>query len=73
MLSGFGTGIGEHKTKIYTLSTAAKNDNVSLWLSGGYRKSSGFALADGFSRARNEDGGLRDNSGYEKRDFSPLR
>ena len=47
-----------------------RRDKLSLFVSGSFRKSGGFALSDSFTEKVNEDGGKRDNSDYEREAFS---
>lgn len=61
---------GENDTQFYTINYGTKPENVSFWFSAGHRQSEGFNLSRAFKDQRNEDGGLRENSYYEKNSFS---
>ncbi|MFC1666516.1 TonB-dependent receptor plug domain-containing protein [Candidatus Omnitrophota bacterium] len=56
----------DRDTEHYVLNTGARTENLSLYFSGSHRESDGFELSKEFEAMPNEDGGLRDNSFYEK-------
>ncbi|MFC1508143.1 TonB-dependent receptor plug domain-containing protein [Candidatus Omnitrophota bacterium] len=56
----------DRDTKHYVLNSGARTENISLYFSGSHRESDGFKLSKEFEAKANEDGGLRDNSFYEK-------
>ena len=65
------SGHTNNRTHYYTLNYGMKTEqDVSLWLSGGWRESDGFELSEDFVAQRNEDGQRRDNSFYEKSSVS---
>jgi outer membrane cobalamin receptor len=63
-------GFSEQATHHHILTYAVKSDNASLWFSGSRRQSEGFRLSREFQEKQNENGGLRENSYYEKNSFS---
>jgi len=63
-------GFSSHDTREHILNYAAKSNNASFWFSTSHRESEGFRLSRKFKPQRNESGGLRENSYYEKQAFS---
>ena len=57
---------GEAGTWNSALNLGAKINKLDFWLSAGKSQSDGFNLSDDFQPARWEDGGLRDNSDYDR-------
>lgn len=56
----------DRSTRHHALNYGAKFKDVNIWISGSHKESDGFELSKGFGSKRNENGGLRENSYYEK-------
>jgi iron complex outermembrane receptor protein/outer membrane receptor for ferrienterochelin and colicins len=65
-----GSSFSNGHTGHYAVNYGTRTDEFSLWLSGSHRRSDGFRLSEAFKPASNEDGGLRENSDYEKNSLS---
>jgi len=63
-------GLSGYATRQHILTYAVRSSGASLWFSGSRRESDGFKLSRRFQARQNENGGLRDNSYYEKNSFS---
>ncbi len=65
------SGFSGHHRRYYTLNYGAKFAKaLGFWISAGHRQSDGFKLSKKFEANRNEDGGLRENSFYERSNVS---
>jgi len=60
------TSLSDRGTRYHDLKYGVKYRDLSLWLSGSHRESDGFELSDEYVAERNEDGGLLDNSYFNK-------
>lgn len=77
--TSFTTSFGDNGTSNYTVNHGATIGNFNYWFSGGYHTSDGFNLSDNFDKNNsvtglgtqyNEDGGKRDLSYYDKKNFN---
>lgn len=64
------TGFSANDTQRYILNYGKKFRDLNIWISASHRESDGFELSNDFKANRNEEGGFRDNSFYEKQAFS---
>lgn len=61
--------IGEHLARLFRASFGGQNKILNYFISANYEESNGYSLSHSFSIARNEDGGLRENSDYSRKSF----
>ncbi len=62
-------GLGRNLDKFLNFTYSAQAGRLGFLLSGGYSKSDGYYLSDDFKPDLNEDGGIRENSWYEKKNL----
>jgi len=58
--------IGEHGTRDYWLETGGQKEKLNYFVTGSFRESDGYELASDFTSTSIEDGGMRDQTDYEK-------
>ncbi len=59
-------GVGRNLDKFASFTYSVSSGNLGLLITGGYAKSDGFYLSNDFQPDPNEDGGMRNNSWYDK-------
>ncbi len=59
-------GVGRNFDKFASFTYSVSSGNLGLLITGGYARSDGFYLSNDFQPDLNEDGGVRNNSWYDK-------
>lgn len=62
--------LSDNDTRQFILNSGARYKDISFWVSASHRESDGFDLSEDFTQKRNEEGGLRENSFYDKNALS---
>ncbi len=61
--------IGENNTRLLRANYGGRNKFINYFVSANYEATDGFAVSGGFKSQENEDGGIRENSDYSRKNF----
>ncbi len=61
--------VGKHQARLFRASFGGLNKIVNYFISANHEATDGYSLSRNFSGTKNEDGGLRENSDYSRKNF----